>query len=271
MVGLRYRKNTVLIITALLFFYVQFVYSPAAVRASFNSLAEPVLRQIALGRLGEGYDTYDSKWVDLLYTGADSDNVKRVLDTARKAFEFNHRLFGYEPGPPATLVVFPDGRAVEQALTGTGNGTTSGFYWAGVIGTVSPREWDNPAGPLYHEMAHLFLEKKTWGNIPVWFSEGMAQYAEYLATGRYWLGDEDAGDAVYSYAEMRKRFTALPDQYSAYREAFMMTRQMMLDRGRTGALAVLDGLAGGEDFDAVFKRVYGDLPEHYFLKVGRAP
>jgi hypothetical protein len=258
------KRNSVLVITALLFFYMQFHLNPITAQGQADILIEPVFRRVLLSRLSDDYKTRTIQGVKIRYTDEDADNLSQIIETVRCSYDFNRRLFNYDSGLPAEVVVFPDSSALDLALTGAANGSTSGFYWAGVLGVVSPREWDVPVGPIYHEMAHLILEKKTRGNLPVWLSEGLAQYSEYVATDTYWLGEFDSKEPDYSYNSVNAGFSELPDQYSAYRQAFFMTKMMIQDVGESGIKAVLDGLAGGMDFDTVFKKEFGVSPQGYF-------
>jgi len=143
-----------------------------------------------------------------------------------------------------------------------------GVYWGGVVRVLSPKAWVDTndievisarfraESTLGHEFAHLLLDYMTQGNYPRWFSEGLAQYEEYLISGHVWSEPYiDGKPPYYSYGEMAA-FERLDDQAKAYNQAFLMVYYMVREYGWERMIGLCRELSTGQNFGAAVQKAY---------------
>lgn len=140
-----------------------------------------------------------------------------------------------EGGRRILLVMYPTRDALSSSFGWPAGENALGAYWAGAIRLLSPASWlgDMPSdhvadlfrkdGPVAHELAHLLFDYASKGNYPRWFTEGVAEYEEWKATGFLWIeGDgQEVLQAHYSLDELQN-FDSLDDQALAYRQSLLM-------------------------------------------------
>ncbi len=125
-------------------------------------------------------------------TELDQSLSNLILDTAEQAYALHARQFGYQPKYKIKVLLYPNQIDFQQ------NNVTTDFIGAGTGGftefikgrVVLPFSGDyaNFEHILSHELTHAF-QGYTWGrgymgisalmdiNVPLWFIEGMAEYA----------------------------------------------------------------------------------------------
>ena len=139
-----------------------------------------------------------------------------------------------------------------------------GVYWGGVIQILSPRAWLQEAdseefihyGPMVHEFTHLVLDYMTAGNYPRWFTEGLAQYAEYRINHYEWQTVSNSlSGKLYTMAELNGDFDSLPDQSLAYRESLAAVRYIAEVHGETKLQQVIGVLRAGRSMDQAIAEI----------------
>jgi len=134
-----------------------------------------------------------------------------------------------------------------------------GAYWKGAVMVVSPSATPSGGlahyGLLVHELTHLVLDYSTRGNYPRWFSEALAQYNEYLASG-YALPQPASAD-LYEFGEFSERFGSLDDTAVAYSQAFLLVSHMAEQYGWDSMIRLVHLLGTGVRFEKGVEQVYG--------------
>lgn len=134
---------------------------------------------------------------------------------------------------------------------------------------LNPDTWRDLSDParaivLRHELSHLAQGPDRARAVPLWLSEGLAEYTGYLGSG---VPDEivaaDALDRVRATGPPER----LPDDAdfdptaaqfdTAYQWAWLAARRLVRLAGEAGAVAVFRRVAGGEPVDQALRAVTG--------------
>lgn len=180
------------------------------------------------------------------------------------------------------LVVHPGEEAMAKYVGDLGERGASGAYWRGVIHLVGGSDTASAsltgsgiAGPLAHELTHYLLDYAAGRRVPVWFSEGVAQWEEYRLTGQklYPYDPAYSDDAACPYDpscsedlgrdggcinwQVLGRFSTLSDE-EAY-GASLAAVTLLYDRGGAeGLRQVIAALAAGSSFERAAELVWGE-------------
>lgn len=217
-----------------------------------------------------GYLSAGSARFVLYYRPEDGDLVRMILEHAESVYDLVVSQVGYRPAGRVPLILYPD-RTELRAAYGWGKGQSAvGVYWRGTVGLLSPKVWiaaDDPAelaadfrrsNPIAHELTHYALDLMTDGNYPRWFTEGLAQYVEEMATGYVWL---EAGSTLdqplYTLSELTARFDSLPNQPLAYRMSHSLVAYMADTYGQAGLARLIALLGEGVPFDRAVEEGLG--------------
>lgn len=177
--------------------------------------------------------------------GAEED-ARLVLSAAEHFYPLVDRDFGGRL-PQKNLIIlvnrFPDDQ-------------TMGLYSRGVIEVLAPSRWLPPVGerasvfyaegPLAHELTHLAVDLLTRGNVPRWFTEGVAQYEECKLTGQ--APDKDTAGAWSSA-------TFNSEQEEAYAEALDRVLWLKAYGGEEYLYQIMAKLAVGARIDELLPPV----------------
>lgn len=207
------------------------------------------------------------------YTQEDQELAPVVLTLAEDYLQKTEAIMGIKhKARQIPLVLYQDEESLNKSFGWTGDRSTVGVYWAGVIRLVSPRGWtgnqgQNMAelaesftkdGPLAHELTHLLVDEITGGNYPRWLTEGLAQYVEQQITG-FLLVEPVPENVVqlYSFAALDDEFDEQADQYLAYWQSMQAVRQLLDVYGQERMMMLLVSLGNGQDFSTAFAETYG--------------
>lgn len=236
-------------------------------------LLYPAARDVA--RLKFAYETQDMLvWETphfiIKYRPQDANTVAMVAQAAEASYQPVADLVGYAPSGKTLVIIYPDKTELRRAFGWSGNESAMGVYWAGVIELLSPNRWlpagsaDTQAqvfarsGPMTHEFTHLVLDYMTNGNYPRWFTEGLAQYAEYRYNNYEWITpSNDLRQPLYTMQQLDDNFDALPNQALAYRESLAAVRYIAEVYGEDRLQAVVRELQRGRPFPEAITRVLG--------------
>ena len=230
----------------------------------------PVIRQVVMAKLA--YDTRDrsefySEHFLIKYTADEADQVALVAAASEAAYHPVTELLGYTPGRRAVIYLYSHSGELKRRTNGSGDETDMGAYYRGVMQIVTPDKWlkqDDQAatlayhGPITHEFTHLVLDYQTNGNYSRWFTEGVAQYAEYKINHYEWITPANRlSGKLYTLAELDEHFADLPNQALAYREALAAVRFITENFGESALRQINDQLAQGIPLKAAILETLG--------------
>ncbi|MDD2572896.1 MAG: peptidase MA family metallohydrolase [Bacillota bacterium] len=245
-----------------------------AIKPTVTVLVEGAER-MRLQRLTTGYTVKETEDFVIRFSAGDVGVVGRVEDQAKRQLNQVSEYFGYKPGKKIYLTVYHDRDYLQKGLRLPCRGTTLGAYYAGTISVLSPNVWgdegDEAEEGLYiHELTHLIMADMAGGNYPMWFTEGMALYQEYLNTGFEWGKEYIFRRMPYSLDELTDNFAGL-DQYLAYKQSFLLVKTLVEREGRDKTLELFQALKENTPFDEAFRKVFGYLPEDLYGFAGQLP
>ncbi|MDI6705020.1 MAG: peptidase MA family metallohydrolase [Bacillota bacterium] len=214
-----------------------------------------------LERITTGYLIKDTENFRIKFSSEDLETVDRVAGEAERQLALAADYFGYQPKDKITIIVYPNKEDLEKGLRLSSGGTTLGAYYAGTISIISPKKWgiegqEAEKGLYLHELTHLIMDDMAGGNYPVWFTEGLALYQEYLATGFEWGKDYIFKEQPYTVRELTLQFNKL-DQFLAYKQSFLIVKEIMERSSIEEVLALFQLLKKGQAFETAFARSLG--------------
>jgi hypothetical protein len=240
------------------------------------SLVHPVINDVLAAESLQqfsGYHVETTKHFSILYTDSDAQFLAGIAAAAERAADFVDREFAYHPGRPIAFIVYPTRESMQQSFGWNHGESALGVYYGGTIRILSPRLWLVPTGrglaedlflqgPFVHEYTHEVLDQKLDGNFPRWYTEGMAQYEEYKATGYLWLPEEGKwNQPLYTFDELTARFDDLDNQALAYHESVSMIAYLIQTGGMARQFELQRRLAAHISFDQAFRDTYGETQE----------
>ncbi|MTV50621.1 hypothetical protein GJ688_16915 [Heliobacillus mobilis] len=167
----------------------------------------------------------EGKQVILRYRPEDADQAKSILEETDRIYPQVKSTVGYSPKDKPLVLLYSERESFNQVF-GWKDQSAMGVYYAGVVRVLSPRIWsqsgEDMTGPMAHELAHLVLDYQTGGNVPRWFTEGVAQDMERRVSGYTLTGPKgDWANHLYPWSSMDLDFDQLPDQRLAYRQSLL--------------------------------------------------
>ena len=120
-----------------------------------------------------------------LIGNASEKEIRQVALRLEQFREVSSRLFiraNINSPVPTTVVVFKSDSSYRPYQP---NANTAGYFQSGsdvnyITLTTETRSDENPFRTIFHEYTHL-LVNNTWGNVPLWLNEGLAEYYSTFA------------------------------------------------------------------------------------------
>jgi len=248
------RRDRVLVLLIILL--VVFIGSSYDTKAVILDAVKGV-EKIRLERLTSEYKIKNTANFSIRYSKQDANVLDRVVYQAEKQYNTVTDYFGYCPCDKITLIVYPNKQELKKGLRLSSGDTTLGAYYSDTIGILSPNQWGEAGeqaeeGLYIHELTHLLMDKMASGNYPIWFTEGMALYQEYINTGFEWGQNYVFKNNPYSSEELTNHFNNL-DQVIAYRQSFLLVKAIMDTNHKDKILALFIKLKSGEAFERAFE------------------
>ncbi|WP_053955055.1 hypothetical protein [Inediibacterium massiliense] len=189
-----------------------------------------------------------------------------VIDLVAKASEEHYNqvcnAFSYYPKEKTVVIVYEDPEKLMKNSFLKKGEPPMGVYLASTIQILSPKVWvpkDQDIedtflnqGPMVHEFTHLIVDDIAKGNYPLWFTEGMALYQEYVQTGYSWGEGISFDGKEYTMEQLTNDFGEL-DQTLAYKESFEIVKSMAQKDGFERLHDILYALGKGEKIEKYFE------------------
>lgn len=253
-----FKRGFILLLAGILVFFV--FQNLFVVKSAVTNIYGSIERN-RIERITTAYLTKDTANFRIKFSPEDLGIVDGIAKEAERQMTLVSDYFEYQPKGKITLIVYPNKEDLEKGLRLSSGGTTLGAYYAGTISIISPRKWgaegqEAEDGLYLHELTHLIMDDMAGGNYPVWFTEGLALYQEYLATGFEWGKDYIFKEQPYTLGELTMQFNKL-DQFLAYKQSFLIVKDIMERSSREEVLSLFGLLKKGESFETAFARSLG--------------
>jgi len=271
---LRDPKKIVPLCLAALFFLTIFINnSPCMTKLIFYPVYREIKKECFVLGVGD-FLLEETENFKIYYHDVNYSYVDIVKDSAEKSLKLILEDFKYEPCGKINVVIYPEYREMASKIGLASGSTAMGVYFGGTISILDPSKWiknnDNMAGvfqkdgPMVHELTHYIVDYMTGGNIPVWFTEGIALYEEYRVNGVEWLPNKKY-QKYYEIEELDKDFYGL-DEIKAYRQSFIMVKFIGDNFGIRCLISIVKELGMGKTIDRAAKKVLNMDVEEIFKK-----
>lgn len=221
------------------------------------------------------YPVIETENFVIRYEQEDQEVIRLVAEASEKHYEEIVDMFNYRPERKTVVILYNDPAAL-MANSNLGKGKPPmGVYYASTIQVLSPRLWIGAhedmrevflnEGPMVHEFTHLLVDDMAKGNYPLWFTEGMALYQEYVQTGYEWGKDlRYPENKPYSLQQLTEEFGSL-DEILAYKRSFEIVRDIIESHGFEGMRQVLENLGRGKTLSGAKKEAFQeDILKKYY-------
>lgn len=239
---------------------------PKLARIIYYPVCKNVMNDVFIWKCSD-YKCLEGNHTRIYYCTNDMDYIRNIMDYAEDSIYILSGKYGFKPTQKVDIIVYKkyDDMAQMMAL-GTGS-PALGAYYCNTIGLMGPGKYgssEDIESLLLHELTHYMLDLRTRGNIPAWFTEGVALYEEYDVYNTIWDADEKFSD-YYSLDELSGNFYGL-DEVKAYKESFMIVKHIVDNYGTASISKISSELKAGKSFDqAALKILHKDM-EHIFYE-----
>lgn len=190
------------------------------------------------------------------YEDIDKETLKLIRETAKQKYKNVVDIFDYKLEEKILVVVYNDmDLMMDNTMIKRGNPPV-GVYYGNSIHISNPKLWIKDTenlkhkfyreGPMLHELVHLFVDHIGRGNFPIWFTEGVSLYFEYMVDDYEWGKDENINN--YTIGELNSNFHSL-NQYEAYTASFRLVKNMVNTYGLNRLINIINLLGDGYKVD----------------------
>jgi hypothetical protein len=251
----------------LLFFIIYLVFIMPKVKMFFYPLYREIKKE-SIKEENSRFNIIETNNFYLYYRDDSKENVHIILNNAEDALLRLKKEFNFENNEKITIIIYPEYEEMANKI-GLGNGTIAmGVYFGGVISILDPTKWINTEsedgedidleevynrdGPMVHELTHYMVDHLTAGNVPIWFTEGLALYEEYIINNTEWASSKVYPE-YYTIEEMKKSFNSL-DEVKAYRQSFLIVKYIGENYKKEALLNILKELRKGNTISYAIKK-----------------
>lgn len=239
------------------------------IKGNLYMLFKGVPKQVMLAKVQE-YNEINTKNFIIRYNNdEDIDTVNLVASTSEKHYDFLCTLYKYKPSNKPIIILYNDPDKLISNANLAESKPPMGVYYSSIISILTPQQWVpdgqdiadvfTKQGPIVHEVTHLLIDDITRGNCPLWITEGLALYSEYITEEYEWGSSVDISN-IYTISELNN-FKEL-DAYLAYTESFRKVRFMVEKYDFNTVNDILAGLGEGKDLSILYKEITGsDIEE----------
>lgn len=226
-----------------------------------NSITTVVEKTHSMAIVGDlrDYNRNGMENITIYYKDQDEKNIneiKKIMKRSKRQVEQNFQ----EITPKnLNLVVYPNSMEMNKGLKLPSGDRTLGAYYGGNIFVLSPSTLNKGSQELenviIHEYTHLLVEKITQGNHPLWFSEGMALYLEYILTGYEWGEDSNfLRDSNLTMEQLEKEFNRI-DPNISYRESFLRVQFLEERFGYASLIEIMEDMGKNHSYNQSIENV----------------
>lgn len=190
------------------------------------------------------------------YEDIDGETLELIKATAEDKYRQIKNKFAYGFKDKILLVIYNDLDLMMDTTMVKKGQPPIGVYYGNSIHISNPNIWIEDRdqledrfyteGPILHELAHLFTDHIGSGNFPIWFTEGVSLYFEYIVDNYEW--GKDLEEDIYSLGELNSNFSSL-NQYQAYAMSFRLVKNMVDNHGLNKLIDLIALLGKGQSID----------------------
>ncbi|MTI70314.1 MAG: hypothetical protein FH751_08715 [Firmicutes bacterium] len=257
------KKRSVIIMSILIFLCI-LIFSSVNLQDYIKISLYPFLKNIEKYRIlnnVKDYDVYETEHFIIRHNN--NKAAKMTQEIIDKYYADICDMYKYYPDKKFDIIIYNDGEELLKNVGLDKDRPPLGVYYSGTINVLSPMEWikdDNnikdiyeEKGPIVHELTHLIVDELTNGNYPMWLTEGLALYTEYLTTGFEW-GEKLSYNNKVSVENLNKDFNGI-DQTIAYRKSFEVVKNISDNWGFEKVKLMLTDLGEGNTIHKTVKVV----------------
>ena len=191
----------------------------------------------------------------------DNEILELVKNTAEDKYREITKIFQYEFRDKILVVIYNDMDLMMNTTMLRRGEPPMGVYYGDSVHILNPglrgegAEAEKTAyefynrGPVLHELVHLFTDHIGNGNFPMWFTEGVSLYFEYMVDDYEWgEGVVFTDPNAYTIGELNSNFYGL-NQYKAYTQSFRLVRDMVDNHGLNKLMDIIVLLGKGHNID----------------------
>lgn len=195
------------------------------------------------------------------YENIDNEILELIKDTTADKYRKITDIFQYEFKDKILVVIYNNMDLMMNTTMLKKGEPPMGVYYGDSVHILNPELWIEEAGaekleyvfynkgPILHELTHLFTDHIGNGNFPMWFTEGVSLYFEYMVDGYEWGREVIFTDTnTYTIKELNGNFYGL-DQYRAYTQSFRLVKNMVDNYGLDKLIDIIDSLGKGHNMD----------------------
>lgn len=256
------RRIVPLFIAALFFLTLYVSNFPCAARVVFYPLYRELKKESFIDS-DKSFYIEESSNFRIYYKYSSLSSIELIKKNAEESLKNVINDFKYQPEGKIDIIVYPEYSEMANKI-GLGRGSTAmGVYFGGSISILEPTEWIGKnkniheiftkEGPILHELTHYMLDYKSGGNVPIWFTEGVALYEEYRINRVEWAGSKSY-TSYYSIEELEKYFYEL-DEVKAYRQSFLIIKYIGNNFGMDAIDDIIKELRTGRTIGQAIEKV----------------
>lgn len=210
------------------------------------------------------YKTRDFKEIEtdtfiFRYEDIDGQILELIKDTAENKYKEIKDVFQYEFKDKILIVVYNNADLMMETTMLRKGDPPMGVYYGNSVHILNPELWVKKTdelrcafcnrGPMLHELVHLFTDHIGNGNFPMWFTEGVSLYFEYMIDDYEWGREVVFTDTdTYTIEELNSKFYSL-NQYKAYTRSFRLVKNMVDNYGLDKLIDTITLLGEGHNLD----------------------
>lgn len=224
----------------------------------------PIYREMAKSSFVENSQNFSITETDnfrIYYKNSSSQYIDMIKDNAEESLENIMIDFNYDLKEKINIIIYPEYSEMADKI-GLGTGSMAmGVYYEGTISILEPQKWIAQGsnmneifkreGPILHELTHYMIDYMSGGNVPVWFTEGVALYEEYRHNNIEWAAEKKY-TSYYSVDEINGKFYEL-DEIKAYKQSFLIIKYICDKYGMESIKNIIKELRVGKSIDESIK------------------
>ncbi len=260
------RAKKIIILFGLFFVITLFLINSINLLGHIKISLYPIVKKVEKYRILKLVDSYEELETENFIVKYKSNDIKSAKMTAQIAEKYYNKIcstFNYYPKDKTNIVIYNNKDELINNIGLKKRQAPIGVYYSGVINILSPHLWIKQDinqdyvfeknGPIVHEFTHLIVDEISNGNYPMWLTEGLALYTEYMTTGFEW-GRNIVYNQEVNIKDLNENFKNI-DQNIAYRKSFEIVKNMDNKWGFEKIVTILNNLGEGNSMTKTVRAV----------------